>query len=61
MKKSENKEELSEEEKRLYWLKERLKLEVSEEKTKIVNLKTEYSEFLGFKLKVYKNYLFCQE
>lgn len=36
------------------WLKERLKLEVSEEKTKIVNLKTEYSEFLGFKLKVYK-------
>lgn len=36
------------------WLKERLKLEVSEEKTKIVNLKTEYSEFLGFKFKVYK-------
>ena len=36
------------------WLKERLKLDVSEEKTKIVNLKTEYSEFLGFKLKVYK-------
>ena len=32
------------------WLKERLKLDVSEEKTKIVNLKTEYSEFLGFKL-----------
>ena len=36
------------------WLKERLKLDVSEEKTKIVNLKTEYSEFLGFKLKVHK-------
>ena len=31
------------------WLKERLKLDVSEEKTKITNLKRNYSEFLGFK------------
>lgn len=36
------------------WLKERLSLEVSEEKTKIVNLKKNYSEFLGFKIKVKK-------
>ena len=36
------------------WLKERLNLEVSEEKTKIVNLKKNYSEFLGFKIKVRK-------
>ena len=35
------------------WLKERLKLDVSEEKTKIVTLKTEYSEFLGFKFRVF--------
>lgn len=34
------------------WLKEKLSLEVSEEKTKIVNLKRNYSEFLGFKIKV---------
>ena len=34
------------------WLHERLKLEISEEKSKIVNLKKHYSEFLGFKLKV---------
>lgn len=34
------------------WLKERLSLEVSEEKSKIVNLKKNYSEFLGFKMKV---------
>jgi len=33
------------------WLKNRLKLEISEEKSKIVNLKKSYSEFLGFKLK----------
>ena len=33
------------------WLKERLKLEVSEEKSKVVNLKRNYSEFLGIKLK----------
>lgn len=36
------------------WLASRLKLEVSEEKTKIVNLKRNYSEFLGFKIKVKK-------
>ncbi|MDD3049466.1 MAG: group II intron reverse transcriptase/maturase [Bacilli bacterium] len=34
------------------WLKERLYLEVSEEKSKIVNLRKNYSEFLGFKIKV---------
>ncbi|WP_409970123.1 group II intron reverse transcriptase/maturase [Bengtsoniella intestinalis] len=33
------------------WLAERLKLEISEEKSKVVNLKNCYSEFLGFKLK----------
>ena len=33
------------------WLKEHLKLEISEEKSKVVNLKKHYSEFLGFKLK----------
>ena len=36
------------------WLKERLNLEVSDEKTKIVNLKKNYSNFLGFKIKVRK-------
>ena len=36
------------------WLKERLNLDVSEEKSKIVNLKKNYSEFLGFKLKAIK-------
>ncbi len=36
------------------WLKERLKLEISEEKSKVVNLKKQYSEFLGFKLKAVK-------
>lgn len=34
------------------WLWERLGLEISEEKSKIINLKRHYSEFLGFKLKV---------
>lgn len=34
------------------WLSERLKLEVSQEKTKVVNVKRRYSEFLGFKIKV---------
>lgn len=34
------------------WLSERLKLQISEEKSKVVNLKKHYSEFLGFKLKV---------
>lgn len=33
------------------WLKERLGLEISPEKSKIVNLKKRYSDFLGFKLK----------
>ena len=33
------------------WLKERLKLDISKEKSKVVNLKKSYSEFLGFKLK----------
>lgn len=35
------------------WLKERLGLDVSEEKTKVVNVKRKYSEFLGFKIKVH--------
>ena len=35
------------------WLQERLKLEVSQEKTKIVNVKRHYSDFLGFKIKVH--------
>ncbi len=33
------------------WLNDRLKLEVSDEKSKIINLKRHYSEFLGFELK----------
>lgn len=36
------------------WLKDRLGLEVSEEKSKIVNVRNHYSEFLGFKIKVIK-------
>ncbi len=36
------------------WLKERLGLEISTEKSKVVNLKRQYSDFLGFKLKVCK-------
>ena len=36
------------------WLYERLGLEISPEKSKIVNLKRHYSEFLGFQLKVRK-------
>ena len=36
------------------WLKDRLGLEISPDKSKIVNLKRQYSEFLGFKLKVRK-------
>jgi group II intron reverse transcriptase/maturase len=36
------------------WLKERLGLDISPEKSKIINLREEYSEFLGFKLKVIK-------
>lgn len=38
------------------WMKERLDLEHSEEKTKIVHLTKNYSDFLGFKIKArYKN------
>lgn len=33
------------------WLNERLHLEISEEKSKITNLKKNYTEFLGFKIK----------
>lgn len=36
------------------WLTERLKLEVSPEKTRIVNVRKRYSEFLGFKIMVYR-------
>lgn len=36
------------------WLKERLKLEISPEKSKIVNLKHNYSDYLGFKMKVHR-------
>lgn len=36
------------------WLKERLGLEISPEKSKIVNLKRHYSEFLGIRLKLWK-------
>lgn len=35
------------------WLAKRLRLEVSEEKTKIINVKRRCSEFLGFKIKVH--------
>ena len=34
------------------WLTERLKLEVSPQKTRIVNVRKRYSEFLGFKIRV---------
>lgn len=34
------------------WLETRLKLEVSPEKTRIVNVRKRYSEFLGFKIRV---------
>lgn len=33
------------------WLKERLKLDISPEKSKVVNLKQHYSEYLGFKMR----------
>ncbi len=36
------------------WLKERLNLEISPEKSKVLNLRKNYSEFLGFKLKAVK-------
>ena len=44
------------------WLKERLNLDISEEKSKIVNLRKQYSEFLGFKIKLIKRknkYIIC--
>lgn len=44
------------------WLKDRLGLEISPEKSKVINLKQRYSEFLGFKMKVYpkgKKYVVC--
>jgi len=34
------------------WIEERLKLEVSPEKTRIVNVRKRFSEFLGFKIRV---------
>ena len=36
------------------WLKERLRLDISPDKSKIVNLKKNYSEYLGFRLKAVK-------
>jgi RNA-directed DNA polymerase len=36
------------------WLKERLDLEINKDKSKIINLKKNYSNFLGFKLRVIK-------
>jgi len=35
------------------WLKKTLRLEISEEKTNVINVKRRYSEFLGFKIKVH--------
>ena len=36
------------------WLWDRLKLEISPEKSKVINLKKKYSEFLGFRFKLWK-------
>lgn len=36
------------------WLKERLRLDISEEKSKITNLRKQYTEFLGIKMKIRK-------
>lgn len=36
------------------WLKDRLYLDISPEKSKVVNLKKQYSEFLGFKIRAIK-------
>ena len=44
------------------WLKDRLGLDISAEKSKVVNMKRQYSDFLGFKLKVIpkgKKYVVC--
>lgn len=38
----------------IQWLETRLKLEVSQEKTRIVNVRKKYMEFLGFKIKLYQ-------
>ena len=35
------------------WLTERLRLEISEEKTRIVNARRQYTDFLGIKIKLY--------
>jgi len=37
------------------WLKERLHLDISKEKSKVINLRKNFSEFLGFKMKVTRN------
>lgn len=45
-----------------WWLKERLKLDISPEKSKVVNLKQHYSEYLGFKMKARRKgekYVIC--
>lgn len=44
------------------WLKERLELDISPEKSKITNLRRNYTEFLGFRLKVKpkRNKYVCQ-
>lgn len=34
------------------WLKERLSLDISEEKSKVIDLRKQYSEYLGFKIKL---------
>lgn len=36
------------------WIEKRLRLQVSAEKTRVVNVKRRYSDFLGFKIKVHK-------
>ena len=44
------------------WLQDRLKLEISEEKSKVINLRKKYSNFLGFKIKAVKKsnkYIVC--
>jgi group II intron reverse transcriptase/maturase len=38
------------------WLKDRLDLEISPEKSKVTNLRKNYTEFLGFKMKVHQKY-----
>lgn len=37
------------------WLEERLRLEVSADKTRVVNLKKQYSDFLGIKMRLKQN------